>query len=561
MFPPAPVDQWENKGYSRLFAQLLSNRGIHNPAQLEEFITADQRLSNDPFLMPDIQKAVTRIYQALLAGENIAVYGDFDADGVTGTAILVKGLSALGGNVIPYIPHRSIEGHGLKTTALEELHKQGIRLVISVDCGITGVAEVKKARNIGLDVIITDHHTPLAEIPPAFAIINPKMPNSHYPFTDLAGVGVAFKLVEALYHGMGKDKQQDELMDLVALGTIADMVPLLGENRYLAKQGMSLINTAPRLGIKEMINQTQLNLGGIGQESISWVIAPRLNAAGRLDHATPSYQLLMTDSTEEAHKLAEWLEQKNVERQRLTTKVLENAREQVLAQGITPLLIASGSDYPGGILGLVAGKLCEEFYRPAIVIRTGENNSNGSCRSIPEFDIIAALGEYSSLFTQFGGHSQAAGFSIPSKKLDQLIDGLRQLAGEQLADIELRPHLNIDAEVTFNELGGSTYDNMQQLAPFGNSNPTPTFLTRKVDVVDCQTMGNTGDHLRLKLKQKGMLWNCVGFRLGSYLDEVISPIDIVYNLERDQWNGVERMRLNILDFAPTKTTTTQKPHA
>jgi single-stranded-DNA-specific exonuclease len=307
-----------------------------------------------------------------------------------------------------------------------------------------------------------------------------------------------------------------------------------------------------------MINQTQLNIGRIGQESISWVLAPRLNAAGRLDHATPSYQLLMTDSTEEARNLAGWLEQKNTERQKLTAKVQENAREQVLTRGITPLLIASGCDYPAGILGLAAGKLSEEFYRPAIVIRKGENISNGSCRSIPEFDMIAALNRFSDMFTQFGGHAQAAGFSLPTGKLDQLIDGLGQLAEEQLAGIELRPHLNIDAEVTFYELSNDTYHTIQQLAPFGSGNPTPTFLTRKVEVVDCQPMGNTGDHLRLKLKQKGMLWHCVGFRLGGYLDEVVSPIDIVYNMELDQWNGAERMRLNILDFAPTEAATIQK---
>jgi len=555
VLPPAPADQLTNSGFSPLFAQLLYNRGLNEPSQVEVFIAADKRLSNDPFLLPDMQKAVTRIYQALLSGENICVYGDFDADGVTGTALLVQGLSSLGGKVTPYIPHRLIEGHGLKTTALEKLYQQGITLVISVDCGITGIIEVKKAKRMGLDVIITDHHTPLSEVPPAFAVINPKLPNSHYPFSELAGVGVGFKLLQTLFQGMGKENQLEELTDLVALGTIADMVPLLGENRYLSKQGVKLINTTPRLGIKEMINQTGLTIGSINHESISWVIAPRLNAAGRLEHATISYRLLMTESPEEANKLAIWLEQKNNERQKLTTKALASAREQVLAQGISPLLIVSDNEFPAGILGLVAGKLSEEFYRPAIVIRTGEKLSSGSCRSIPEFNIISALSRYGSLFSQFGGHSQAAGFTLPTKNLAQLKQNLNQLAATQLAGIDLRPQLNIDAEVTFADLGGDTFPTIQQLAPFGSGNPAPTFLTRRVEVIDCQTMGNNGGHLRMKLKQGGTVWNGVGFRLGSYRNEVSSPLDIVYNLELDQWGGVERLRLNILDFAPTTVAT------
>jgi len=496
--------------------------------------------------------AVARLYRALLSGENIAVYGDFDADGITGTALLVQGLSSLGVKVTPYIPHRLTEGYGLKVAALENLHRQGISLVITVDCGITALAEVKKAKRLGLDIIITDHHTPLPEIPPAIAIINAKRADSNYPFSELTGAGVAIKLLQALFQGIGKERQLDELLDLVAVGTIADMAPLSGENRYLVKEGLKLINTTPRLGIREIISQAGLSLGSLDAESISWIIAPRLNAAGRLAHAITSYKLLMTDSIQEARGLAIWLEQKNAERQRLTTNVLAKAREQILAQGISPLLIASDSDYPVGIVGLVASRLAEEFYRPAIVIRTGEKISSGSCRSIPEFNIILALNQCSRLLSQFGGHSQAAGFTLPTSNLARLKQHLSQLAAEQLAAVELRPQLDIDAEVTLPELSGDTFHTIQQLAPFGRGNPAPTFLSRKTEVIDCHTMGDNGEHLRLKLKQGGIVWDGVAFRLGDHLAEVSPRLDIVFNLEVDRWGGAERLRLNILDFAPAK---------
>jgi len=551
LLPLAPDRHLANiPGAPPLLAQLLYNRGVREPSQLEPFITADKRLSGDPSLLPDMTLAVTRIYRALLSGENIAIYGDFDADGISGTALLVKGLSSLGGRVTPYIPHRLTEGYGLKTAALENLRHKGISLVITVDCGITALAEVKRAKRVGLDVVITDHHTPLPEIPPAVAIVNPKRADSNYPFTELTGAGVAIKLLQALLESIGKQEQLDEMLDLVAIGTIADMAPLSGENRYWVKQGLKLINTNPRLGIREIIAQAGLTIGSLDAESISWTIAPRLNAAGRLAHAMTSYKLLMTDSLPEARGLATWLEQKNAERQRLTTKTLTKARGQILAEGISPLLIASDRDYPVGIAGLVAGRLAEEFYRPAIVIRTGELVSSGSCRSIPEFNVILALNQCSQLLSQFGGHAQAAGFVLPTKNLARLKQHLFELATTQLAGADLRPQLDIDAEAKLTELSGNTFSLIQQLAPFGRGNPAPTFLSRRVEVVDCHTMGSNREHLRLKLRQGGIVWDGVGFRMGSALAEISPHLDIAYNLEIDRWQGAERLRLNILDFAP-----------
>jgi single-stranded-DNA-specific exonuclease len=553
LLPPVPDRNLAlNSGLSPLIIQLLYNRGLTEPSQLEPFITADKRLSGDPSLLPDIQPAVARIYRALLSGESIAVYGDFDADGITGTALLVQGLTRLGGRVTPYIPHRLTEGYGLKNAALEKLKQAGISLVISVDCGITALAEVKRARRLKLDIVITDHHTPLPELPPAVAVVNPRRVGSAYPFPELTGAGVAGKLLQALLQGIGKEEQLAELLDLVALGTVADMAPLSGENRYLVKEGLKLINTSPRLGLREIINQAGLSPGGLDADTISWVIAPRLNAAGRLAHAMTSYKLLMTDSPREAQGLAAWLEQKNAERQRLTAKVQARAREQVLATGIKPLLIAAASDYPLGIAGLVAGRLAEEFYRPAIVIKTGEKLSGGSARSIPEFNIIAALTGCSRLLSHFGGHSQAAGFTLPTRNLPQLERYLSRLAEEQLKGADLRPRLDIDTEASLPDLSGDTFNAIQKLSPFGRGNPAPTFLSRRAEIIDCRTMGNGAQHLRLKLRQGDTVWDGVGFGLGCYLAEISPRLDIVFNLEIDRWQGRENLRLNILDFAPAK---------
>jgi single-stranded-DNA-specific exonuclease len=552
VLPPAPAQYLGGiSGFPPLIAQLLFDRGLTEPAQLESFITADKRLSYDPFLLPGMAQAVARVYRALLSGESMAIYGDFDTDGITATALLVQGLSSLGAKVTPYLPHRVSEGHGLRTGALERLSQQGISLVITVDCGITGIAEVKKARRLGIDIVITDHHTPLGEIPQATAVVDPKLPNSAYPFSELAGVGVAFKLLEALLKSLGKEGELGTLLDLVTLGTVADMMPLVSENRYLVKQGLRLLNASPRLGIREMITQAGLTMGSLDTDSISWALAPRLNTTGRLEHALPSYQLLMTDSADEAYKLSQWLEQKNAERQRLTTKVVSSARESILAEGIAPILVVGDEDYPVGIIGLAAGRLSEEFYRPTVVIKTGKQMSNGSCRSIPEFNIVQALNQCRQLFTNFGGHPQAAGFTLPTKNLPRLRKALLELASAGLAGVDLRPHLDIDAEIRLTDLGGDTFPALGKLAPFGKGNPHPTFLSRRVEVIDCRTIGANGEHLKLRLRQDGFVWDGVAFQAGDYLKEIASPLDIVYNLEVDQWRGEERLRLNLLDFAPS----------
>ncbi len=550
LLPPVTILHREggSTNYSPLLIQLLHNRGVDRLEDFPSFLSSDRSLVADPFLFTDMQKAVSRVYQALVKGETIGIYGDFDADGITATALLVQGLALLDGKTIPYIPHRQTEGHGLTTQVLKKLQEQGVSLVITVDCGITDITEVKTATEMGLDIIITDHHSPLDKIPEALAVINPKVNGGKYPFTNLAGVGVALKLLQGLFQNLGKEDQINVVMDLVAIGTIADMSSPLGENRYFIKEGLKEMNASPRLGIKELINQTRLEAGNIDADKIGWIIAPCLNAAGRLADGLTGYNLLITESEKEAQELAMWLTRKNEERQRLTTATLARAREQVIAMGLPPLLITADKEYPMGIAGLVASRLTEEFYRPSVVIHVADTVCHGSCRSIPEFDIIAALNKFSGYFSRYGGHAAAAGFTMPTKDLPQLEKELSAFATEKLTGVELRPHLNIDAEVKLNDLSGDVYPTTQMLAPFGHGNPVPTFLSRGVEMIESRTMGNGNEHLRMKVKQGGTVWDCVAFRLSNHKEEFAPKIDIVYNLEVDTWNGKNRLRLNILDF-------------
>lgn len=537
--------------HSHLMTQLLYNRGINDTAQIESFLAADERLLNDPFMLPDMDRAVARIYRALLSGEAIAIYGDFDADGITATTLLCEGLSSLGGHVVPYIPHRTDEGYGINDAALARLSQQGIDLVITVDCGISATDEIETAKQLGLDIVITDHHTVPSQIPQAIAVIDAKRGDSRYPFPELAGVGVAFKLMQAIFKSLGKDGDIEAFLDLVAVGTVADMVSVLGENRYLVKSGLKALRTTKRPGLKELARSAGVPLSGIDSEIISWVLAPRLNAAGRMDHAGIGYHLLTTGSSEEAERLAGILERRNEERKRLTEETLLRAREQISATGSElPLIMVGGEDFHSGVVGVVAGRLVDEFYRPVVVFERGREWSRGSARSILDFDIIDALSDCSSLLYRFGGHPRAAGFTIATENLDKLHRRLVEIASGQLASLDLRPLLCIDAEMSLSSLNGNTFKTMQQLAPFGYDNPTPVFAARNVKVEESRLVGGKGEHLKLKLRADGIAWNSIGFRMGQLVDKVTPKLDIVFKVDVDLWGGGERLQLNILDFAP-----------
>ena len=551
ILPPVPDEYLNASDLSPLIAQLLYNRGV-KPEEIEPFLSADRRLEGNPLLLPDISQAVSRVYKAVLSREKIGVYGDFDVDGVTATVILAEGLSWLGAEVIPYIPDRFNEGHGLKISALEKLHAQGADLVITVDCGVTDLTEVKQAQEMGIDVIITDHHIPLGNLPQAIAVIDPKRKDSVYPYPDLAGAGVAFKFLQALFHKDGREKWLIKFLDLVVLATVTDLVTLVGENRYLVQEGLRELNNSSRVGIQEMVKLARLRLGELDAEDISWVLGPRLNAAGRMNNASTSYQLLTTQSPEEARLLALELEEKNAERQKLTKEVLSRAREKLAAKLHLPVLIEGDESYSIGVIGLVAGKLADEFYKPTIIINLGPELCQGSCRSIAEFDVTAALEECHNLLTTFGGHPLAAGFTVMRQNLAQLEERITTLAMDQLDHLDLRPEIVIDAELPLSTFSGETFNLMQRLSPFGRGNPQPTFLTRQVEVIECRNFGNQGEWMRLKLKQGNITWQAVDFESQRTREEIPSYIDIVYNLEKSRWNGEEVLGLNLRDFAPAQ---------
>jgi single-stranded-DNA-specific exonuclease len=549
--PLVPQDYLNASGVPPLVAQLLYNRGIKLEL-IDPFLSADGRLEGNPFLLPDMSQAVSRIYKSVLDREKVAVYGDFDVDGVTAIVILTEGLSRLGAEITPYIPDRIKEGHGLKTSALEKLRSQGINLIITVDCGITDIKEVKQAQDMGMDMIITDHHMPLKALPRPIAVVDPKREDSVYPFRDLAGAGVVFKLLQALFHKDSREKWLTRLLDLVVLATVTDLVALLGENRYLVKEGLRELNSTSRVGIQEMVKSAGLRLGELDAEDISWVLGPRLNAAGRMNNASTSYQLLTTQSPTEARLLALELEKRNGERQKLTNEVLSRAKERLAARLHLPLLMEGDESYSIGVIGLVASKLVDEFYKPVIIMNLGAESCQGSCRSIAEFDIVSALGECDDLLIAYGGHPLAAGFTSPRRNLALLEQKLVSLAADRLSHLELRPELVIDAELPLANFSGETFNLIQRMSPFGHGNPQPTFLTRQVDVVECRNFGGRGEWLRLKLKQENITWQAVDFESHKKPEEVPSRIDIVYNLDRSCWGGEEVLSLSLVDFAPAQ---------
>ncbi len=547
---PAAMQSSSIDGIHPLIIQILANRGISDPAQIELFLSNDRRFEADPLLLSDMPRAILRTNQALYSGEKIAIYGDFDADGITATAILTQGITALGGRVIPYIPKRSAEGYGLRTNALDKLQRQDVSLIITVDTGITAIKEVAHARQNGLDIIVTDHHLPLHELPPALAVIDPKRSDSKYPFTDLAGVGVAFKFLQALIPDKGpRQAIVNQSLDLVALGTVADMVPLHGENRYWVKSGLELLNRTQRIGLKELLRCANLQPGKLDAQSLSWTLGPRINAAGRIDNATTSYRLLITDNVQEASFLATELEKKNQERMKQTTELQNKALQALLATGVEqPLLLTGGEDYSSGVMGLVAGRLADKFYRPVILLKIGQELSRGSGRSIDEFNLMLALEACSDLLSNYGGHTRAAGFSIPTSNLEQFKQRISALAHENLDGLDLRPHIDIDAEVPLSTLIGDTFQKIQQLAPFGIGNPVPVFLSRRVEITEQHVMGSKSEHVRLKVKQDGASWDVVCFDFGQHCNELTRFVDIVYTIEMNRWNGTETLRLNLLDF-------------
>ena len=550
-----------------LVVQLLWSRGVRAPDEVEAFLAGVARVDN-PFRMAGMNEAVERIRRAIRTGERIAVYGDFDADGVTATALMVQTLSALGAFVRPYIPHRVDEGYGLNNSALSELARDGQRLIITVDCGIRAVDEVAFANRLGLDVIVTDHHSVGAVLPPALACINPKRADCDYPFKGLAGVGLAYKLAQGLLRTQQQapirrdltvDLDEADLLDLVALGTVADLAPLLDENRALVQRGLERINQPQRPGLKALIKKTGLTEGQITSSSIGYILGPRINAAGRLESAMLAYDLLQTDDVVKADRLAAELDQLNVRRQHLTAQSVEAAQSQIEADGTNDLLyMVASQEFPSGIVGLVAGRLVEQYYRPSLVVELGDRQSRGSARSIAEFDITKALDKCAAagLLVRHGGHAAAAGFTVENKKLPALKAALQEIAAEELSDKDLQPSLTIDAKLNLGDADFATMGLLQQLEPTGYANPQPLFLSSRLQVRDARKVGADGAHLKLVVSdpeagpRREAAWDAIAFRQGHWYGKLPRIIDLAYKLEENHWNGNKRLQLVVEDLRP-----------
>ena len=540
-----------DSGLTPILAQILYNRGFHNPDQALAFLSKDE-VSHDAALLPGLEQAVERLTAAVRNRERVAVFGDFDVDGITGTAIMARALTSLGVKVIPYIPHRVEEGHGLNTDAVRYLAAQGATLLVTVDTGVTAFAEVAAAQDMGVDVIITDHHLAPQGAPDACATIDPRLPDSTYPFPYLTGAGLAYKLCEALLESFGTSAQEQmgTLLSLAALGTVADVAPLLDENRSLVRRGLEELARSSSTGLQAMFRTARIEDVSFDAETIGWVLAPRLNAAGRLDHANVSYRLLVTDDAGEAEGLALQLEQQNRDRRTMTAEAYQKARSLVEP---APLIMVGDESFSPGIIGLVASRLAEEFHRPAIVLSLGPDVSRGSCRSIPEFDIGSALHEVAPRvegILRFGGHPQAAGFTVLTSSLDSLRSRLTSVAQEALSDQVLQPRLDIDVELPLRELPRDIYPTVQRLAPFGAANPAPLFLSRNVQLMSNRPIGSNGDHKLLKLKESGITWDAIAFRNSCLLPEGVDKVDVVYTVEIDRWRSHQTLRLNVKDVRP-----------
>jgi single-stranded-DNA-specific exonuclease len=542
-------------GIPPLVVQLLHNRDIDDPGDAHEFLTGGVT-GHNPFRLKGMHEAVTRLRDAIRIDEPIAVYGDFDTDGVTATALLVQTLSALGARVQPYIPHRVDEGYGLNLEALRLLYRQGVRVVVTVDCGIRSIQEVDQARR-GLDLIVTDHHSPSPEgpLPPARAVINPKQPGCPYPFKDLSGVGLAFKLAQALFLAQARMQQpadlaEESLLDLVALGTVADLAPLLGENRALVRRGLEKLNQPSRPGVEALMADAGLRRGEVDATAIGFRLGPRLNAAGRIDSAMLAYRLLTSTDLLETKALAEKLGELNQRRQELTEQTVAVAEAQVLAdQPDAYLYLAACPDFLPGIVGLAASRLTEAYYRPSVVVELGDEESRGSCRSIPEFNITEALDQCKDLLIRYGGHAAAAGFTVATAKLEELRERLQAIAAEQLAGVEPRPILEIDAELPLEEVNWATHDLLRELEPCGVGNAQPVLLSPNVEVRDKRPMGSESKHFRLALRDgRGVAWDAVYFRRGDLVDQVPGRVDVAYTLEVHEWNHEKRLQLNVQDL-------------
>ncbi|RMF41923.1 MAG: single-stranded-DNA-specific exonuclease RecJ [Anaerolineae bacterium] len=536
-----------------ILRQLLFNRGYVTPQAAGAYLRATPPEGATPFNLKHMSTAVDRIVFALQHGEQIAVYGDYDADGVTSTALLTHALRSLGADVRPYIPNRFDEGYGLNIEALEALHAEGVNLVITVDCGIRSLEEVAHAQSLGMDIIVSDHHHPGEDLPPALAVINPKQDGDSYPDKMLAGVGLAYKIVQALAE-QGQPLDPQAYLDLVALGTVADLAPLQDENRALVRAGLERLRAPQRQGLFSLMQLAGVKAHRITATDIGFRLGPRLNAAGRLDTALAALDLLLTENVMLAGQLAQQLDTQNRERQRITREIQQTAEQIALAKDPDAfLLFAVHPNFNQGVVGLAASRLVERYYRPAIVGHQDAEVTVASCRSIPEFHITEALDRCADLLVRHGGHAAAAGFTVRNQDLPALVERLQGIAREKLSQVDLRPSLVADMEIPLSALNADVLQYLDWMQPTGYGNPAARFVSRDLRVVNSRAVGKEGAHLKLSVTDGKVTFDAIAFGQGHWQEEMPPRVDLLYTFERNEFNGRVTLQLNVRDLKPAGT--------
>ncbi|WP_421380105.1 single-stranded-DNA-specific exonuclease RecJ [Bacillus salacetis] len=534
-----------------IVGKLLANRGIHDIEQAKAFLYGEEHPFHDPYLMMDMDKAVQRVKKAIEYGEAILIFGDYDADGVSSTSVMMQTLLDLGAEAHFYIPNRFTEGYGPNENAFRWAAEEGFSLIITVDTGIAALKEAQLAKELGVDLIITDHHEPGPELPEALAILHPKREGSTYPFPDLAGVGVAFKFAHALYGSF-----PEHLLELAAIGTIADLVPLKGENRAIAKKGLAKLRTSKRPGIIALCKAANAQMNEINEETVGFAIAPRINAIGRLGDADPAVDLMLSSDMEESMAIAQEIDGINKERQAIVNQMTLEAIEMVNNEfplSNNSVLVIGKEGWNSGVVGIVASRLVEKFYRPVIVLSfdSEKGTAKGSARSIAGFDLFKNLSQCRELLPHFGGHPMAAGMTLELENVSELRNRLNALAEEQLTEEDFIPLTELDAAINLEEVDLDTIESLQMLAPFGMGNPKPKLLIEGVSISGMRKIGGNQDHLKLSLQKDVYTLDSVGFGMGDFADHIspLAEVSVIGELSVNEWNNIRKPQLFLKDLA------------
>ena len=544
------VEELQKKhNINKLLATILANRGITEENQIEKFLKPKRSDFYNPYEMPDMEIAVKRIVKAIEKKEKTIIYGDYDVDGITSVTVLKSFLEERGLEVAEYIPNRLEEGYGLNQNAVEEIAKQEYKLMITVDCGISAIEEIKYANQLGIETIITDHHEPGNELPEAIAVVDAKRKDNKYPFRNLAGVGVVFKLIQAI--GMELELEEKEYLkylDIVCIGTISDIVPLVDENRVIVKLGLKLVEQTRNLGLRAILQASGYNK--IDSSTISFGVAPRINACGRMGHQEEALKLFLSKEINEVNELTQKLNEYNRLRQETERNIYTDAVEQIEKNGLAKndTIVVMGKNWHHGVIGIVSSKITELYFKPSILLCEEEECGKGSGRSIPGFDLYEALSQCDDQIDRFGGHSMAVGISVKKDKFEEFKQKLEQIAREKNIE-EIVPILKIDAQISLDEISKEMVDSLKELEPFGEENKTPLFVFKNLKIDSIRALSE-GKHLKLTLKDNKNIVNAIGFNLGELSNEykIGDKVDVVGNLEINSFNGVENIQINIKDI-------------